>query len=75
MGAPHPDGRAAPITRNIYRLIEQRGINKAQVHKAARIARSTFYDKLDNRPEAFTVEQLVDIADFLEVDVTELWAA
>ncbi|MGN6406173.1 helix-turn-helix domain-containing protein [Sinomonas sp.] len=74
MGAKQPS-RSEAIARNINRLAAERGMRKAQLYKAAGLARSTFHDKLDNRPQKFTVEELENIAKALEVALEDLLKA
>ena len=73
MGGTHPNGSwAEGISRNIERLIEERGTSKHAVHQASGISRSSFYRKMDKKPEHFTVEELGDIAEVLGVGLTDL---
>jgi DNA-binding Xre family transcriptional regulator len=71
MGAKQPS-RSEAVARNINRLVAERGIRKSELYRAAGLARSTFHDKLDNRPQKFTVEELENIAKALEVDLEDL---
>jgi DNA-binding Xre family transcriptional regulator len=71
MGAKQPSS-SERIALNIYRLIDERNITRADLRRLAGVANSTFYDKLDNRPEKFTVEELTNIAHALGVQLEDL---
>lgn len=65
---------AARVSKNIHRLIAERGTTKSEVRRSTGLAESTFYDKLKNRPGKLTVEELTVIAMELGVEVEALWA-
>lgn len=75
MATPHHNGNAQRIARKINHLIQETGVTKAHVHRAAGIARNTFYDKLNSRPGSFTVEELDGIAETFGLTLSELLAA
>lgn len=73
MGEIHPNSSwAAGIATNIVRLIEERKTSKHAVLLASGLPRSSFYRKLDQRPELFTAQELGSIAEVLGVTVAEL---
>lgn len=73
MGIEHRRTQSAPqITKNIRRLIGERGTSPFAVAKDAGIPDTSFYRKLDQRPHKFTVEELAEIAEALGVQVVDL---
>lgn len=73
MGGTDPHGSwAAGISRNIERLIAERGTSKHAVQQASVLSRSTFYRKMDKKPEHFTVEELGSIAETLGVQLSDI---
>ena len=60
------------VVHNINQLIDERGTSKHAVQQASGIARNTFYDKMANRPDAFTLGQLGRIARVLGVSLARL---
>lgn len=75
MGNP-PAGleQSALVTQNIYRLMDERGLNRLGLAKASGIDDSSLYRKLDRKPHTFTVEDLMGISDALGVNLPDLFA-
>lgn len=71
---PHPPPQAA-LTQTIYRLMGERNLNRNALARAAGIDDTSFYRKLDRKPHTFSVEDLLGIADALEVTIPELFKA
>ena len=67
----HPFGLGVAITT----LMQQRDISRNALADAAGVPRSSFYRKIDQRPETFTARELFDIAKALDVPLSELLEA
>jgi transcriptional regulator with XRE-family HTH domain len=63
-----PFGLGVAITT----LMNQRDISRNALADAAGVPRSSFYRKIDQRPETFTARELFDIARALNVPLSEL---
>lgn len=68
-----PSQSALQVQSSIYRLLDEHpGMTKADVRKATGLASSTFYDKLQNRPQFFNLAELGAIATAFDVTVSSL---
>ena len=76
MGGTRPNGSwTEGISRNIARLVEERGTSKHAIQQASGIPRSTFYRKLNDHPELFSAGELGTIAEKLGVTLADLLSA
>lgn len=67
------DSALAALTQNIYRLMDSRGISRNRLAAEAGMDDTSFYRKLDRRPQTFTAEDLLGIANALGVAPSALW--